>query len=42
MTNTQLALLLTSIWLAPHAGERYSMFVSLMFLFVAIYLGWLK
>lgn len=42
MTDTQMALLLANIWLARHAGEHYSFLMSLVFLFAAIYMGWLK
>ena len=42
MTDTQMALLLANIWLARHAGERYSLLMSLLFLFSAVYVGWLK
>ena len=42
MTNTQLGLLLANIWLARHAGPRYSLAMALVFLFSAIYEGWLK
>ena|GEM_PF-4932921 len=42
MTDTQMALLLANIWIIRHSGKRYSLAMSLLFLFLAIYTGWLK
>ena len=40
MTDTQMALLLAAIWVAPHAGPRHSFAMGLVFLFFAIYIRW--
>ena len=42
MTDTQLVLLLANIWLVRHAEPRFSLVMALLFLFSAIYMGWLK
>jgi len=40
MTKTELAFLLANIWIARHAGERYSIVMAMLFLSVAVYLEW--
>jgi hypothetical protein len=42
MTDTQFALLLANIWLARHAGPRYSLAIALLFLSTSIYVWWFK
>jgi hypothetical protein len=42
MTNAQLGFLLANIWLARHAGPRYSMAMAFLLLISAFFAEWFK
>jgi hypothetical protein len=42
MTDSQMAMLLSSIWLAGLTGPRFACAMGFVFLFFAFYLRWFK